>query len=150
MRSLRWIVAAVVLALGACGGGDPAEPPMVTLAKGSDSWIFATRFESIRDEAAYSALWAQHAPGTSAPAVDFSRRQVVAVFFAAPQMGYDVEIIDAFESNGLFRVVVLQTILGLNCASGMMPQYHHHWVSVPRTESPVVFETNIYQGVCGP
>jgi len=82
---------------GGTGGGS-----ITTLAKGDYSGITTLRFEIVRDDAAWAALWAEHAGGTP-PAVDFSRDMVVGLWLGPrPSGGYTVEFL---------RMVVPYTIV---------------------------------------
>lgn len=47
---------------------------------GQRSGIKTFHVEAVQDEAAWKALWARHNPNEPAPAVDFTREQVAAVF----------------------------------------------------------------------
>lgn len=60
---------------------------------GQRSGIRTFHVEAVQDESAWKALWARHSPDQPAPAVDFSREQVAAVFLGAQQTGgYSVGI----------------------------------------------------------
>lgn len=61
--------------------------------EGQRSGIRSFHVEAVQDEAAWQALWARHNPNEPAPAVDFSREQVAAVFLGMKtQGGYSVGI----------------------------------------------------------
>lgn len=62
---------------------------------GLDTGIRCRRFVVVRDQAQWSSLWAEHSAGAArpAPAVDFSREMVVAVFLGErPSGGTRVEL----------------------------------------------------------
>jgi len=100
MESRRNFVAALAaLALAACGGsGDPGGSPVpFTVIDSSSSAIATQRFVTVRDNAAWTALWAEHmsgrTPQPAPPAVDFSRTMVVGVFLGdRPNACYGVAI----------------------------------------------------------
>ncbi len=73
--------------------GAPRAPSapveMSTIATDQMSGINAARQAVARTAAEFDALWRQHAPGRPAPAVDFAKSMVVAVFLGTrPSSGY--------------------------------------------------------------
>jgi hypothetical protein len=65
-----------------------------TVAGGGDSQIESARTAVVRTPAEWSALWKDHAPGITPPAVDFQTSMVIAVFAGTrPSAGYSVEIV---------------------------------------------------------
>jgi hypothetical protein len=76
-----------------------------TVHRGSDSHIEAARNVTVLTAAQWSALWKEHAPGTPAPRVDFTREMVVGVFLGSrPTGGYSVTIA-AVEAKGADLIV---------------------------------------------
>lgn len=84
-------------------GGRPVS--YVTVAAGQTSGIRQPLLQVVRDQDAWEALWRRHAGGRSlpAPAVDFSRQMVVAVF-AGESEAQKVSITRIVEEQG--RLVV--------------------------------------------
>lgn len=69
-------------------------PAVETIASDTMSGIDTPRQAVARNDQQWGALWQQHAGlGKPAPAVDFSKRTVVAVFLGSrPSAGYRVEV----------------------------------------------------------
>lgn len=59
---------------------NPAPGAVLRGWEGPDSAIRTRRVERISDPALWNELWPSHAPGTTAPAVDFDKEMVIAVF----------------------------------------------------------------------
>ncbi|MHC5012680.1 MAG: hypothetical protein ACYTG6_17330 [Planctomycetota bacterium] len=60
-------------------GKPPPEVPYTVIDSGSFSHIDTMRLAVVRDQAAWNALWADHADGTP-PAVDFGNDLVIGIF----------------------------------------------------------------------
>lgn len=80
--------------------------------EGFHSGIKQQRAVAVQDPRSWEALWSQHDAGTPAPAVDFSKESVVAVFLGERQAaGAKVEVvvqrdpIDASRLNVFYREV---------------------------------------------
>ena len=85
----------LVLALLAVLSSHAAPNPVAftTVHRGSDSQIESSRNVSIRSSSEWTALWKEHAPGTPATKVDFTRDMVVGVFLGTrPTAGYGVTV----------------------------------------------------------
>ena len=70
-------------------------PPVQMTTINSDMMSGIDRAQQIvaRTAAEWQALWQRHAPGRPAPAVDFAKNMVVAVFLGSrPSGGFQVEI----------------------------------------------------------
>jgi hypothetical protein len=84
----------------------PSAPVAITPIN-SDSMSGIDRAEQVvaRTQAEWDTLWRRHAPGRPAPAVDFTRAMVVAVFLGSrPSGGYSVQITDASVQDGVLVV----------------------------------------------
>lgn len=69
------------LAAGTLGAQDPEAVPVRVLAAGAETRIAAEEFHRIGDREAWSRLWRRHTGKKEpAPAIDFDREMVVAVF----------------------------------------------------------------------
>jgi hypothetical protein len=79
MSRLTWIVLIVVAAESAVWAQDSRAMPFNTIAAGEISGIKQPLTRVVRNREAWLSLWRRHAGGR-APAVDFSRHIVIAVF----------------------------------------------------------------------
>ena len=120
----------------------PAESIAVTTINTDRmSGIDAAQQTVARTAPEFSALWQKHAPGRPAPAVDFTKNMVLAVFLGSrPSGGYGVQITGvAVENNGLVvRWEESRPPSGTSAAAVMTAPAH--LVTVPRREGPVRFE----------
>lgn len=73
-------VTAAAAAFAADRAKLPPSAPVLGGWRGNDSHVTEYSIERIPDQAAWTAAWARHAPGESAPAVDFSKAMVIAIF----------------------------------------------------------------------
>ena len=84
------LAACLALSVRAAGLGPVA---FANVHRGFDSQIESARNVTIRSSSEWAALWKEHAPGTPAPKVDFTRDMVVGVFLGTrPTGGYAVTI----------------------------------------------------------
>ncbi|MGH2376321.1 MAG: hypothetical protein ACRDIC_23025 [bacterium] len=77
-----------ILCLGAsfAQAQDGASVPFETIAAGRQTGVRDAARHVIRDQAAWVALWKRHAGTGAAPAVDFARDMVIAVFAGESQV----------------------------------------------------------------
>lgn len=82
MFRLSWIVLIVVFAASAAWAQESRSVPYSTITAGQNSEIKEPVTRVVRDRAAWLSLWRRHVDGSArpAPAVDFSRHMVIAVF----------------------------------------------------------------------
>jgi uncharacterized membrane protein len=115
--------------------------PLITVAQGSDSDIATARRVLIRDAAAWSALWAEHAgPGVAAPAIDFESRIVAAVFAGErPSPGHAIEIADARTDAGVLTLIVRERTPPRGMAAAQILVSPFHIVTLPRVDADVRF-----------
>lgn len=136
---------------------DP-ELPAISLV-GPNSSIHERRFERIRDENAWKALWAQHARNltpnaaqgwTVAPRVDFKRYEVIA-FFRGDALNHSGEVVESIVRGPELTVLrfdslTFQTASALNApssaSSGVECSPYGIWV-IPRSTRPVIIEENV-------
>lgn len=92
-RIALYVLLSVLLGAISSAGPQPAlaqsgpSVSFVTIAQGKNSSIREPARFVIRDQAAWRSLWRRHSGTTAAPAVNFSRNMVIAVFageFAEP------------------------------------------------------------------
>lgn len=69
--------------------------------QGSDSAITVRGFERITQKYEWNALWKRHAPGAAAPAVDFEREMVIAIFGGKRAAGAELSLYSAAESEAI-------------------------------------------------
>ncbi len=97
----------------------------------------------VRDEAAWTTLWAEHAGSEHpVPKIDFSKKMVIGVFRGARAStchGGGVARVD-FE-DGKLKVGIIDTVPGPGIVCGMAIVYPAHLVVVNRSEAPVEFVT---------
>jgi hypothetical protein len=115
--------------------------PFSSIARGTYSSVTVAEEALIGSSAEWQRLWARHAPGTPAPAVDFVAALVIAVFAGQrPTGGYGVQILD-IESRGAETVVSYEVTAP---APGVMVSQVHtapfHIVTLPRPTSRIRFE----------
>lgn len=102
-------------AVGKSGGVvTPRYPRKATVSalrswEGEGSAAKAARSALISNQADWERLWAEHSPGTAAPAVDFEKEQVVAVF-AKGTSGSGGVAVDEILSNNARVVLHFRTI----------------------------------------
>ena len=95
----------------------------------------------VRTEAEWRSLWQQHAAGRPAPAIDFSKNMVLAVFLGSrPSSGFSVQITGVrAEGDGLVvEWAEARPSPGMSAAQVMTAP--SHVVAVPRHDGPVRFE----------
>ncbi len=86
-------VLSVLVLFSTVASAQPTLLPFTTIARGDHSAIEEPRELVVRTAAEWSALWKRHAGDAKAPAVDFARAMVIAVFAGSrPTAGYNVEI----------------------------------------------------------
>jgi VWFA-related protein len=95
----------------------------------------------VRTESEWQALWQRHAPGRPAPAVDFSRNMVVAVFLGSrPSGGYQVQITEARIQGTTLVVYWREGRPGPGQVAAQVMTSPSHIVTVARHTGDVRFE----------
>ena len=95
----------------------------------------------VRSDAEYKSLWQRHAPGRPAPAVDFAKQMVVAVFLGSrPSGGYQVQISGVRSEGDALVVQWSETRPAAGQAAAQVMTAPSHIVSVPRHAGNVRFE----------
>jgi VWFA-related protein len=94
-----------------------------------------------RNDAEWRALWQRHAPGRTAPAVDFSKHMVVAVFLGSrPSGGYQVQITGVRTEGNTLVVQWSESRPGPGQVAAQVMTAPAHIVTVPRHTGDVRFE----------
>lgn len=89
----------------------------------------------------FQALWRRHAPGRSAPAVDFTKQMVVAVFLGSrPSGGYQAEITGIRTAGDVMVVQWSERRPGPGQVAAQVMTSPSHLVTVPRHQGEVRFE----------
>lgn len=107
--------------------------------------IHTQRNVVIRDEAAWAALWAEHAgAGVALPKVDFSTKMVIGVFRGPkPSICHGGGIASVGFRDGKLKVGIVDTEPALGMACGLAIVYPAHVVVVNRSDAPVEFVSEI-------
>ena len=94
-----------------------------------------------RTAAEWEALWRRHAPGRAAPAVDFSKSMVVAVFLGSrPSGGYAAQITGARLDNGVLIVQWSESAPARDQMAAQVMTAPSFLATVPRHAGQVRFE----------
>jgi hypothetical protein len=114
---------------------------MQTLNSDMMSGIDRPQLAVARTPDEWQALWQRHAPGRAAPAVDFSRHMVVAVFLGSrPSGGYQAEITRITTDGPLMVVQWAERRPGPGQMAAQVMTSPSHLVTVPRHAGEVRFE----------
>ena len=135
MRTLALSIAALVVA-----STVTAQVALTSVAKGDMSGQQIAKQVTIRTPSEWKALWKDHAPTESLPAVDFSKNMVVGVFLGTkPSAGHDVEIIGTRHESADLIVEYVQKQPAPGTMTAQMLTEPYHLVSVPKHAGPVKF-----------
>ncbi len=145
-RATLAAAAVVTTFLGGCGSTEPAsgEVELRTLERTPISGIAGAEQAVARTPQAWAALWARHAgpriPAAAAPAVDFDRSQVVAVFLGTrPSACQVVTIRQVVDVGGTREVRYFEHQPGPTELCAALVVTPAHLVEVPRADLPVAF-----------
>lgn len=117
------------------------DSPIRTIDKGANSNIDDRLTASARSAAEWAALWKKHNYDKPAPAVDFSKEMIVAVFMGSrPTAGFAVDITSAAEREGKLVVSYRETRPGGGAITAQVLTSPYHIVAVPKSALAVVFE----------
>jgi hypothetical protein len=117
-----------------------------TLDQTTRSGVNEARDVVVRDRAAWSALWAEHAGNAQLPEVDFDKQMVIGVFLGRKEGGcYTVDINDVSLSGNKLTVHHKDTVPGplVLCTPAITSPAH--LVVVDRTDAQVVFGKEVVQ-----
>lgn len=111
------------------------------LASGSQSQITTARERLVTSQAEWTALWAEHAPGQPAPAVDFARSSVVALFLGTrPTAGYGIRLREARVDGDTLMVRYEEQTPGPDTMAAELLTSPFLIVALPRHSGPVRFD----------
>jgi hypothetical protein len=121
---------------------SPSSPGALrTIDRGAQSNIDSTRQAVARTEAEFVALWKAHNYEKPAPAVDFTREMVVAVFMGSrPTGGFSVEIVSAAERGGEIVVGYRERLPSADAMTAQVLTSPYHIAAIPKSEKAVRFE----------
>jgi hypothetical protein len=113
---------------------------MITLGRGEMSGMAGPRQAVARSAGEWQALWRAHAPGTEAPAVDFSREMVAAVWLGMrPTSGYGVEIVGVESAPEGLAVEYRERTPAPGTMTAQVLTSPFHLVTLARRDGAVVF-----------
>jgi hypothetical protein len=133
------------------GGGGPPEPVgATTVARGAWSSFQGFRFEVVKDDPTWQALWQSSGGSGTAPYVDFSQEIVIGYWLGSrPTGGYSVDIlrvispvtvIGAPGSPDGAMADIQETQPGPGCTVTQGETRPFHIVRTPRVEGPGMYE----------
>lgn len=118
--------------------------PFQTVDATSMSNIHEARTVVVKDAAAWTRLWSEHAPGRALPAVDFAANMVVGVFMGPGANSCYTMVIDGVgRTADRILVHALRSVPGPDIVCAMHVTTPAHLVVVPRSDLPVEFATEV-------
>ena len=131
-----WLFLNGVTAIGMQSGAS-----LRTLGKGAQSNIETPRQAVVRTAAEWTALWKQHDYDKPAPAVDFSREMVLAVFMGSrPTAGFSVEITSVDTRDGAIVASYHESAPPRDAITAQILTSPFHMVAVSGHKGEVRFE----------
>jgi hypothetical protein len=121
-------------------------PGFTTIDLATRSNVAQARTVVVKDDAAWAALWAQHAgAGAALPRVDFSTTMVIGVFMGTQANGcYSTSIGNITKTAGnTLSVLHRDTVPAMGVACTLNMTAPAHLVQVERSDSPVEFATEV-------
>ena len=113
---------------------------IVSVSQGSRSAIDQPKETTARTPAEWQALWKEHGPGDAAPAVDFTKEMIAAVFLGTrPTGGYAVEIRSMRRDGQTLVIEYTERRPGPDAIVTQALTSPFHIVRMPRVEGPVTF-----------
>lgn len=125
--------------------------PFGTLGRGDDSSSGVRTPVIFTDRASWRAFWNEHAPGTEAPSVDFSRDMVTAgIVGVREEAGDSVEVRRIVQVDQGTLVELWEVVPGDFCTPADRVHLPYHIVVSPRTPDPIRFaEVRVETVPCG-
>ncbi|CAN5457257.1 hypothetical protein BH10BAC5_BH10BAC5_10110 [soil metagenome] len=117
----------------------------VEISKGPASGIDDNKQVVIRSETEFNAKFKEvnsiFFPEPEAPAIDFSKYIVIAVFQGTKNNGgYSIKIEKIrYEEDGNVKVTVIETSPGRNCVTTDAITHPYYIVKIPKTDEKIVF-----------
>lgn len=117
------------------------DPVVATIAKGTYSGVSGAKQVVIRTQAEWTALWKSHASPQAAPAADFRKQALVAVFLGTrPTGGFSVEITGTRRNRGTLTVEYVERRPDPADIVTQAVTTPFHIVAIPRHGGPVRFQ----------
>jgi hypothetical protein len=145
MRILKLAVAAalvaVPLSMNLRAAAAPTPVPFTTITQSThSSWPHGPADVVVVRNIQWQRLWAEHAPGTPAPFVDFANNNVYCVFMGTqPTSGYSVNVTGISTDGITVDTQVDDTVPGPTCFVLQVLTNPVHFVQVPKINLPVTF-----------
>jgi hypothetical protein len=134
---IAWLLA---VAAGAVVVSAQGTVPMRTVEKGATSNVDSARQTVARTQAEWTALWKAHEYDRPAPAIDFTKEMVVAVFMGSrPTAGFAIEIVSVAERSGGLVVTYKETKPAEGAITAQMLTAPYHIAAVPKHAGDVTF-----------
>jgi len=135
------ILASLVIAAIFQAGAGAHGTPVMTIEKGHESAIDASRQATARTQAEWVKLWKSHSWDRKVPKVDFTKDMVVGVFLGSrPTAGYDVEIVATRQQGDVLVVEYRETKPARDAMTAQILTAPYHLVAVPKSARDVKFE----------
>jgi PrcB C-terminal len=134
----RVFVVSCLMVVGTVGAD--AQAPR-TIDKGAQSNVDDSLNASARTAVEWTALWKKHNYDKPAPAIDFSKEMVVAVFMGSrPTAGFAVEIVSATQRDGKLVVAYRVTAPKAGTVSAQVLTAPYHIAAIGKSSLPVTFD----------
>lgn len=157
MKKLAALFVAAILAIPftfirpAVADGLALTVPITAIAGGGFSnWPLGPADLVARRNFEFQAIWSLHAPGTTAPAVDFSQYDVYCTFMGKLSSGgvtTEIGNVTSFGNN--IEVIIDLHVPGINCNVITVITNPFHIVKVPKQPNiPVRFIYNVHAKSC--
>jgi hypothetical protein len=134
------LLAFLLSAAGAAGMSAQATLPLRTVEKGATSNVDAAKQAVARTAAEWAALWKTHDYDRPAPAIDFSKEMIVAVFMGSrPTAGFSTEIVQVTERDGGLVVSYREAMPPPGAITAQILTSPFHIAAVPKHGGDVKF-----------
>lgn len=114
--------------------------PFVAVDGAGRTELTSSASRVIKDSASWNALWKSHNPTAPAPAIDFGKHMVVAVFLGARPNGCNsVAIEGIYRAAGKISVNVVEFVAGPGVMCTQAIVFPYAMVTLDRSDEPVEF-----------
>ena len=130
---------------GGAGNANEIMVPFTTISRGISSRITAQSFLTIRTAQEWQDLWHKHASNSPTPpplpAVDFSRKMVIAIFLGTkPTGGYGVEILRVKMSGDKLLALYKETVPPRGAMVTQVLTQPYHMIKIQQSSVEVIFQ----------
>src|SRR5262249_500664 len=134
------LLALVLAAHWAARVSGQTSVPLRTVDKGAHSNVDAARQAVARTDAEWAALWKAHADNRPAPAIDFNREMIVAVFMGSrPTAGFSIEIVEVRDGGGGLVVSYRDAMPPPGAITAQIITAPYHLAAIPKHGGEVTF-----------